>query len=171
MKKVVKISIVLFFLMRVVSISYIASATFALVSFGFRTKSFELKNGGENFQINIPFFNIGFLVGQNQPSIIWETILGIMMYGVFFWLLGNVFHVFRQPKLFTEKNVRTLTIFYVSNFLIPILMILYIGFYGNYSQSLWIAIFFHFMMGFFVYFMKVIFKQGLHLQKDQDLYI
>ncbi len=171
MKQVQQISKFLFYLTRIASFSYLLMAIFGLVSFAFKTQNFVLTKGVENFQINFPFSNTPFLVGQNNSYAVWEMILGILLYGLFFWLLSNVFNAFAQPKLFTEKSVKKLTAFYLANFIIPILMLLFLIINQNYSASFWSVALLHILLGVFIYFMTVIFKQGLHLQNEQDLYI
>jgi hypothetical protein len=141
------------------------------VSVVFKTPNFEITNNAENFQINFPFSKTPFLLGQNNPVAIWETILGILLYGVFFWLLSNVFNAFAQPKLFTENNVKKLTAFYIANFIIPILISLFSFITQSFSVSFWIVLFLHILLGVFIYFMTIIFKKGFHLQSEQDLYI
>ena len=141
MKQIKKISKILFYVTRTIAFFYVLTAIFSFVSFAFKTKNFELTKEAENFQINFPFSHTPFLVGQNNPSAIWEMILGILLYGLFFWLLSNVFNVFAQPKLFIEKNVKTLTVFYIANFIIPILMLFIFIFFdflwwSNFLRSL-----------------------------------
>lgn len=171
MKQIKKISKALFYVTRTVAFFYVLTAIFGFVSVAFKTPNFELTNNAENFQINFPFSHTPFLVGQNTPSAILEMILGILLYGLFFWLLSNVFTAFAQSKLFTEKNVKTLQFFYLANFIIPILISLFSLITQSYGVSFWMVLFLHILLGTFIYFMTIIFKQGLHLQNEQDLYI
>lgn len=165
------ISNLLFYLTRIASFSFLLTTAYGLISFVFKTKKFQLTKDAENFQINLPFSDSPFLLGQNSASAIWEMILGIMLYGLFFWLLSNVFNVFRQPKLFTTKNVNHLTIFYAANFIIPVVMLLFLLITGTYTRSFMPLALMHLLLGIFICFMTVIFKRGLHLQNDHDLYI
>lgn len=171
MNKVKQISKPLFYLSRLVSLLYMATVVFTLVSIIFKTPNFVLTNSGESFQINFPLSNSAFLIGQNISSSILEMILGIMLYGLFFWLLSDVFKVFFQPKLFIEKSVKRLTLFYITNFIIPVLMFLFLVINNNYSPSVWSVAILHFLLGVFIFFMTAIFKQGLQLQNEQDLFI
>jgi hypothetical protein len=171
MKQIRKISKVLFYVTRTIAFLYVLTSIFGFVSFAFKTQNFELTKDAASFQINFPFSHTPFLVGQNNPSAIWEMILGILIYSLFFWLLSNVFNAFEQPKLFTEKNVKTLQIFYIANFIIPILMLIFLVINQNFSTSFWSVALLHILLGVFIYFMTIIFKQGLHLQNEQDLYI
>lgn len=171
MNQVRKISKILFYSTRIIAFFYLLTAILGFGSFVLKTKNFELTKDAENFQINLPFLQTPFLVGQNNQLSIWEMILGILLYGLFFWLLSNVFNAFAQPKLFTEKNVKKLTAFYIANFIIPVLMLLFVVINQNYSASIWPVVILHILLGLFICFMTVIFKQGLHLQNEQDLYI
>ncbi|MCY1227005.1 hypothetical protein D9M72_392600 [compost metagenome] len=95
----------------------------------------------------------------------------IALYGIFFWLLGNIFKTFRGKKLFTQQGVRRLSIFYLLNFIVPLPFLI-----GHIAYSYEVEILvslsvLHFVLGVFAYFMAVIFKQGLNLQTEQDLYI
>ncbi len=95
----------------------------------------------------------------------------IGLYGLFFWLLGNIFNSFRASKLFTLRGVKRLQIFYILNFVVPLPFLIGHIIY-SYEVNLLIALsLLHSVIGIFAYFMAVIFKQGLNLQNEQDLYI
>jgi hypothetical protein len=99
-------------------------------------------------------------------------LIPIGFYGVFFLLLSNVFNAFKQPKLFTKYGVSQLKCFYLANITLPWLTILLASiFAGKIEEGLeWVAII-HFFLGVFAYFLAAIFKQGLELQNEQDLFI
>jgi hypothetical protein len=95
----------------------------------------------------------------------------ILFYGLFFWLLSNVFKTFRQKKLFTAQGVRNMKFFYIMNlFVCPVLFsILSINSIEDYPY--FAMIIGHAILGVLVFFIAAIFEQGVNLQKDQDLFI
>jgi hypothetical protein len=171
MKRTRILAAVLFYLGRLVSICYLLSGTHALITLAFKTSDLRDVVGEKNYRINFPFTDQGFLLIERRLDYIAEMIAFLLLYGLFFWLLANIFKTFREPKLFTPTGVRRLTIFYVLNFSIPMIFLV-IHIITNYEISTMIIIaFLHFVLGVFAYFMAAIFRQGLHLQKEQDLYI
>ena len=83
-----------------------------------------------------------------------------------------MFSVFKQPKLFTKYGVNRLKWFYLANIFVPILTILLATIFAKEKEEglAWGAII-HFFLGVFAFFFAALFKQGLHLQNEQDLYI
>lgn len=170
MQKVRFIATGLFYLTRILAIPYLATAVYALISIVFETPSFSLFDNGRRFVINYPFTDNRFLIGDEYSfAYIFEMIAFIGLYGVFFWLLSNIFQTFRDQKLFTPRGVRRLTIFYLFNFLTPLPFL--IGhLIGSYEVgSVVVITLLHTVLGVFAYFMAVIFSRGLHLQNEQDL--
>lgn len=172
MKKVRLLATTLFYVTRVAAIPYLLTALYCLFCFVFRTDALQYTDGGERFVICYPFTETRYLLGDSTEFYyIFEMIAFIGLYGLFFWLLGNVFDAFRQPKLFTLENVKRLRIFYMLNFTVP-LPFLIAHLWYSYEVSILISLtFLHFVIGIFAYFMAVIFEQGLNLQTEQDLYI
>ena len=121
------------------------------------------------FQIFFPFTKTPFLLGDYNSGYLLTNLVTVIFYGVFLLLLSGVFHAFKQPKLFTRRGVMQLSRFYITNLIVPfILLVLSIAFQQGFSDFLKI-IFLHLIIGIFAFFMAAIFRQGLILQEEQDL--
>lgn len=172
MKNVNIIASILFYITRFVAILYLITTLYSLISI-LTEWSFITKENDKYFSICYPFTDTPFLNGENHWGYkIFNFLIPIGFYGLFFLLVSNVFNVFKQVKLFTEYGVRQLKYFYLSNIFIPPFTILLAAvFAGDIEEGLeWVAVI-HFFLGVFAYFLAAIFKQGLHLQNEQDLYI
>lgn len=172
MKNVKIIAAILFYVTRFVAILYLITTLYSLISI-LTEWSFITREDGKYFSVCYPFSETPFLNGENNWGYkIFNFLIPIGFYGLFFLLVSNVFNVFKQVKLFTEYGVRQLKYFYLSNIYIPPFTILLAAiFAGDIEEGLeWVAII-HFFLGVFTYFLAAIFKQGLHLQNEQDLYI
>lgn len=172
MKNVKVISTILFYITRIVAILYLLTTFYSLVSL-LTGWSFITKEDGKYFSICYPFTQSPFLNGENNLAYkIFNFIIPIGFYGIFFLLVSNVFNVFKQPKLFTKYGVNQLRWFYLANLTLPWLTILLSSiFAGKIEEGLeWVAVI-HFFLGVFAYFLAAIFKQGLQLQNEQDLFI
>ena len=130
---------------------------------------FELNPDGISFTIFYPFTRSPFLIGDKATSWFMLYILMMFLYGIFLWMLSNVFKGFKQPRLFIPKNVSRLRMFYLFNFIVPVLFIICMLVSGEDIRDAIVIVFLHIMIGVFAYFMAVIFKQGLLLQEEQDL--
>lgn len=172
MKRVRLVASCLFYLSRVIALPYLLTAAYCIICFVFPTDYLQLTDGGKRFVIMYPFTNSRFLIGDAYEFYyIFEMVAFMALYGLFFWLLGNIFNTFRGKKLFTQQGVRRLSIFYLLNFIVPLPFLV-----GHIAYSYEVEILvslsvLHFVLGVFAYFMAVIFKQGLNLQNEQDLYI
>lgn len=164
-------SALLSYMARFFAVLYLSSSLYSAITIVFQTASYALKDGGRNFVIRFPFSEVGFLAGENYARYKFEMVMGIGLYGVFLWMLANLFNAFRQPRLFNQKSITILTWFYRSNFCIPILFLLLHILTNDELSVLVILTLLHAVVGIFAYFMAVIFKQGLKLQTEQDLYI
>nr|WP_294936958.1 DUF2975 domain-containing protein [uncultured Flavobacterium sp.] len=171
MKLVRIISTILFFLSRILAIAYILTALHLFVSVVFKLPTFELMENNR-FVIQYPFTEKSFLLGSEYTfSYVTEMVLIIAFYGLFFWLLGNVFQTFRQVPLFTKQGIRNLKLFYITNLVVsPILFGLLSGF-SNEDMPFLAMIVAHAIIGIFAYFLMAIFNEGVGLQNEQDLYI
>src|SRR5262245_51941289 len=115
MKNVKIISKGLFFITKILAIFYIAISVYSAITI-LSGWSFLVKDDGMRFAVCYPFTQTPFLNGENNWGyIIFNFLLPLSFYGVFFWLAGNVFRAFFQPKLFTENGVRQLKYFYIVN--------------------------------------------------------
>lgn len=172
MQNVKTISKILFYITRFLAILYFSISVHSMIAL--ITKwSLKLKDNGKYFQICYPFTQKPFLVGDNNLGyMIFNFLLPMSLYGLFFLLVSNVFKVFFQPKLFTVIGVKHLRLFYLANLILPSLTVLLASIFTNKVEDpAEVLIMIHFILGIFAYFLAAIFKQGLKLQNEQDLYI
>lgn len=172
MKNVKIISTILFYITRIVAILYLLTTFYSLVSL-LTEWSYITKDSDKYFSICFPFTETPFLNGENNWAYkLFNFLIPIGFYGIFFLLVSNVFNVFKQPKLFTKYGVNQLRCFYLANLTLPWVAILLASiFAGKIEEGLeWVAVI-HFFLGVFAYFLAAIFKQGLQLQSEQDLFI
>ncbi|KGL62763.1 DUF2975 domain-containing protein [Polaribacter sp. Hel1_85] len=153
-------------------------AAIYLVSFVFSTFSLLTEYGIEPYKdnqrlhLNYPFTNEAlFNIENNLPYIIFSFLLPLLVYGIFFLLAARLFKVFFQPKLFTLKNVSELKRFYLFNIFVPLPIVIFSSFFVVIESFIWALVFIHFILGIFSLFFANIFKRGLQLQDEQDLYI
>lgn len=165
------ISRILFYICSVLAAGYLITALYALLCLatGFSVTSY---GNGQFLHINYPFTQQPFLnIEDNYPYIIFSFLLVLIPYGIFFWLSAKVFKVFFQPKLFTKEHILQLKRFYLFNIFIPLPLVIIASFFVEVESIIWGLVFIHFMLGIFCLFLANIFKQGLHLQNEQDLII
>ena len=171
MRSVKAVSRVLCYSARILAVLYFTMAALSLLALT-TGWGLNIREGGKYFQVYYPFTKIGFLNGDyNISYIIFFFLLPISLYGLFFLLLSNVFKVFFQPKLFTSYGVKHLRLFYQANCIIPGLVVLLTSFFENVETESIVMVVLHFTLGVFAYFFAAIFKQGVQLQNEQDLYI
>jgi len=165
-------------LMRIVALGYLFFAAYPafgllLQWLGLRSAAsfIRLDDGGTRFEVLIPFTGIGetFMLGYYQGWYIAKMLTLITSYGIFFWLLSNVFHAFAHKPLFTKQAVERLTAFTVANVLIPFSVAW--GIFRNDGDAAVVIIALHLILGVFSYFMTAIFQQGFSLQREQDLIV
>lgn len=165
------ISKILYYICFVLSAGYllmVAYSAFCLVT-GYGITPYK---NGQFIHINFPFTQQPFLnIENNYPYIIFSFLTVLISYGIFFWLSALVFRVFFQEKLFTADHIRQLTIFYRYNIFLPLPLVILASFFVEVESVVWGLVFIHFMLGIFCLFLANIFKQGLHLQNEQDLFI
>ena len=165
------VSRILFYFTRLLAVVYFflaAYSVFTLVTGLFLT----FKENGKYFQVCYPFTSHPLMLGDyNLPYILFDFLAPLSLYGLFFLLSSNVFKIFFQPKLFTLNSVVHLKRFYLSNLFIPSIVILFAFFFVPLDNEVVLFIILHGMLGAFAYFLAAIFKQGLNLQNEQDLFI
>jgi hypothetical protein len=172
MKSVRLISQVLFYVTRLLSILYAAIFLHAFIAIIFKTGHYNITANGNRFEIYYPFTSKPFLLGDNHTTyILFDFLLLLISYGLFFLLLSNVFNGFAQPKLFTKKGYKYLRWFYLCNLLIPLVILLLLSIFYIVSSEATIIVLLHMVAGIFAWFLAVIFRQGLQLQNEQDLFI
>jgi len=151
---------------------YWLTCIYMIISVVFRLPSFALQPENR-FVIYYPFTQVRFLLGSNFTfNYVAEMSLVMLLYGLFFYLLANVFKAFRQKKLFTQYGIRQLKFFYLYNFIHPLILVLAFNFFAtgeDYPAGFIVMA--HFIIGIFAYFIMAIFKEGAGLQNEQDLFI
>ncbi|MDG4652287.1 DUF2975 domain-containing protein [Chryseobacterium arthrosphaerae] len=165
------ISRMLFYICSLLSAGYLMTVLYSLfcLATGYSITPY---NEGKYLHINLPFTEQPFLnIENNYPYMIFSFLLVLTTYGIFFWFSAKVFRVFFQQKLFTKENITELKKFYVYNIFIPLPLVIIASFFVEVENMVWGLVFIHFMLGIFCLFLANIFKQGLHLQNEQDLFI
>jgi hypothetical protein len=171
MKTTYIVSKVLFYVTRFLAIVYFTLAFYSVLTLS-TGWSLTFKDSGKYFQVCYPFTDHPLMLGDyNLPYIILEFLAPLSLYGLFFLLISNVFKVFFQPKLFTQNGINHLRLFYLANLLLPSITIFIASIFVPLDNEVSIFIVLHFMLGVFAYFLAAIFKQGLNLQNEQDLFI
>ena len=169
MQKSMIISKVLHYISRVLGGVYIVTGIYGL--FSWMTNTHLLIKNKQTI-ITYPFTEKAFLIlDSNTTYLIFSFLIPVFGYGLFFWLLSNVFKVFYQDKLFTSENIVHLRRFYLVNIFLPTVLTIFTSFFMPIEHEMFLIIILHLVLGVFVFFMSEIFNQGLHLQNEQDLYI
>lgn len=171
MKNIKIIASVLHYVFIIVAFGYIITALYALLNCAFEAPFFE-KLANNRFAINFPFSTKHFLLGSEfSIKYVAEMVLGIALYGIFFYVLSGVFNAFMQQKLFTHHGIKNLKRFYIFNLIIYPIFVL-IWYLLSVEDFPFIGmIVAHAIMGFFILFLSAIFEQGVKLQNEQDLFI
>ncbi|WP_316800876.1 DUF2975 domain-containing protein [Pedobacter frigidisoli] len=168
MKTVQFIARLLLALTRVLAAGYALS--FLLSSLALSTGwSMQLIDGGRRFEIFYPFTSVPYLLGEYSSGYILMFLLLLGLYTMFFFLVGNVFKVFTQSKLFTSFGIRQLRWFYVGNLVLPVAAAMIVVVFYGFDAAMIILVILHMILGVFTYFMAAIFQQGLVLQNENDL--
>lgn len=174
MKTVRLIAGILYYLSRILAIIVTTIAVYAIVVILLHLNnpdtSLPIKvTNNDRFEIFYPFTQTPFLLGDYTASYLVSNLLTITFYGFFLWLLGGVFHAFKQQKIFTRKGMLQLSIFYIVNLVVPFLFVALLFVFGQEVLDIVRIILLHLVIGVFAFFMSAIFKQGLLLQEEQDL--
>ncbi len=158
-------------LSRILAIAYFIMAIYSVLCLA--TKCCVTPYGdGQYLHINYPFSQKPFLnVDNNANYIVFSFLLPIILYALFFWLTGNLFAVFSKTKLFTHYNLSELKKFYLFNWFIPFPAIIISSFFVEIINMIWLLAAIHGIFGIFTWMVAAIFKQGLRLQNEQDLFI
>jgi hypothetical protein len=169
MKKTKIISKILFVITRGASWIYLLTALYGAISWitGTNIHIDELKR-----IIQYPFTDVSFLILDNNLNyLVFAFLLPMLSYALFFLLLSNVFRVFYQEKLFTEFNILHLKRFYLTNIILPVLLVAFSAFFIEVEKGIFMILALHIFLGVFIFIFSEIFNQGLTLQNEQDLYI
>lgn len=161
----------LFFTTRLMAYCYSALALHSGIAL--LTKwSLNYKENDQYFQIQFPFTQTTVINGDNNlPYILFEFLIPLCLYSLFFFWLSSVFKVFFQPKLFTQKAIKHLNRFYLANFIAPGVMLLIVSITDQFEAEALVLVMLHAVIGIFAYLLAAIFKKGVNLQIEQDLII
>lgn len=169
MKKTKILSKTLFVITRILAWIYFITTLYGTVGWltNINTRTDEF-----NKIIEYPFTDFSFLILDNNLAyLIFAFLLPMLAYTLFFWLLSNVFKVFFQEKLFTQLNILQLKRFYLTNIILPVLLVIFSSFFIEIEIGILMIIALHLFLGVFIFIFSEIFNQGLNLQNEQDLYI
>ncbi|TGD58920.1 DUF2975 domain-containing protein [Flavobacterium humi] len=171
MKLVRIISAFLFYMARILAIGYLISTFHLFVSTAFKLPTLKILEHNR-FVVYYPFTEKGFLLGSEYTfSYVTEMVATIGFYGLFFWLLSNVFHTFRQSPLFTKRGIRNLKLFCGINLVVSPVLFGLLSMFSHEDLPFFGMIVAHAIIGIFAYFLTAIFNEGVGLQNEQDLYI
>lgn len=132
----------------------------------------SLYGDGKFMHINYPFSDKPFMnIDYNSHYILFSFLLPLSLYTIFFWLLSELFLVFSKQKLFTRENLKYLKRFYLFNGFAPMASILIGSLFVEIEIGIWLLLILHMVLAIFSWFIAQIFKQGLQLQHEQDLFI
>ncbi len=127
---------------------------------------------GMYLHINYPFTKTPLMSVDNNLSYkVFSFLLPLSCYALFFLLSAQIFKLFTRRKLFTKSHLLILKRYYWLNILLPIICTAIATIFVTIEGGIAILIAVHFILGIFVFFLAEIFRQGLHLQDEQDLYI
>lgn len=165
------LSKILFYLARLLAAIYLGSAFHSMIALA-TGWSLVYRENAKFFSVCFPFTQTPFLTGDNNFAyMVFGFLVPMSLYGVFFLLLSNVFKVFFQARLFTENHIKHLRWFYLANLILPTVVTLLSRIFSEVDEIAGVLIGLHFLIGIFTYFLAAIFKQGVHLQNEQDLIV
>jgi hypothetical protein len=169
MKRTKLISRILFAITRILAWLYLVTTIYTIICWLLKINIQQTET--QNI-IKYPFTDTLFLILDNNLTyLVFTFLLSFLFYTLFFWLLSNVFKVFLQNKLFTVANIVHLKRFYELNLFVPILLVILASFFVEIEKGVFLIIALHLFLGIFVFILSEIFKQGVDLQNEQDLYI
>ena len=171
MARVKIIAKILYYISRVSALGYCCIVLYAIGCLVTHTNTHPYGEG-KYLHILYPFTNVPFLnIDNNLTYILLDFLLPLSLYTSFFWLAAGIFKVFYLPKLFSTENITRLRRFYLFNLFVPGIAALFSRLFTEVESVVWGLIVVHLFLGIFTYFLAAIFKQGLRLQNEQDLFI
>lgn len=171
MQRAKLVSKILYYITLILAVIYVCLTVYSAVCIltGWHIDYYE---DGKLIHILYPFTAKTLMnIVNNTSYILFEFLMPLSLYGLFFFLASNVFKVFHQPRLFTRYGIKHLQYFYLANWIFPLGAILLAGVFASVESFVFALAITHFILGIFVYFLSAIFKQGLNLQSEQDLII
>ena len=161
----------LYFICLLLASVYLLSVLVSLVAF-VTGWGYEAINNGSRFAIKYPFTRTNFLLGESAVSYkLFNFLAPITFFGLFFLSLSKVFNHFTKDKLFTQDGVVKMRQFYLLNLIVPGVLLLLQTIFGKMEEGFDVLTVVLFILGIFAFFLAAIFKQGVKLQNDQDLFI
>lgn len=171
MVRVKVVSKILYYISYILALGYLATTLYSVICL-LTQRGIVPYGEGKYIHIMYPFTNEPFLnIDNNAPYVVFSFLLPLSLYSLFFWAASRVFKVFYQPRLFTSQNIVHLRRFYLLNMLVPVFCAVLSGFFVQLESIVWGLVVVHLFLGIFAYFLAAIFRQGLQLQKEQDLFI
>ncbi|MBO9730319.1 MAG: hypothetical protein J7623_16890 [Chitinophaga sp.] len=171
MTRVKAVSKILYYLSKILALGYLVTTAYAIICL-LTNWNIAAYGDGHSLHIFYPFTGRPFLNIASSPSyIIFSFLVPLVLYSVFFQLASGVFKVFYQPKLFSLHHITQLRRFYLLNSIAPGIAALCAALFVSVQQAVWVLVIVHLFLGAFAWFMAAIFKQGLRLQNEQDLFI
>lgn len=152
-----------------ITAAYATAIIFALFIYRQPPEWLPIRIIQDRFEIFYPFTQSPFLLGDYTNEFFAILLLVTWGYAAFLLLLSEVFNTFKQRRLFTVRGVWRLNVFYLSNLLVPTLILIAFLIMGLEVRDLLLITFLHVVIGVFAFFMAGIFRQGLLLQEEQDL--
>lgn len=171
MKPVRLVARVLYYVSLVLCFFYTLAGLYVAYATITRSSSFKLIEDGKKFMVSAPFGERPYFIGDNYTGYMVQMVSLLLLYGLFFWLLSQVFKVFTQKKLFTQTGINHLQRFYLANLIIPGVAYILLLVTNEEAEDVFMLVMLHAVIGVFAYFIAAIFKQGVLLQNEQDLYI
>lgn len=172
MKPVRFVARVLYYVSLVLCFFYTVAGLYVLYATTTKSPtSFKLIDDGKRFVVSAPFGDRPYFIGDNYTGYMVQMISLLLLYGLFFWLLSQVFKTFTQKKLFTQAGINHLQRFYLANLIIPGVAYILLWLVKEEAEDVFMLVMLHAIIGVFAYFIAAIFKQGVLLQNEQDLYI
>lgn len=165
------ISRLLTYFCRVLAVGYLLIVLYSAICLATGT-GITPYGDGKFLHINYPFTDTPFLNVDNNLTYMLSSFLSVLLfYGLFFLLTAQVFRIFYQPRLFIMPHIASLQRFYLYNLFVPGIATLISLLFVPVEGIVWGLILVHMLLGVFAYFLSAIFKQGLNLQNEQDLFI
>lgn len=176
------IALIFYYFTRLFSGFYLASAAYTLLAIVLKhsladsaTTPMRIVEGATElrYEILIPFTDMPIFLGHYTIWGMIEIPLAMTLYGIFFYLLSQIFNAFRQDKLFTPQAIAALMKFAQANVLLPPAFLIFLYLHTDYlvegGEILVTGL--HFLLAVFAFFQAAIFKEGFTLQQEQDLTI
>ena len=162
---------VLFWVFRILFFAYLLVLTYALFALisGYKT---QVSTDGADLVIQSPFGVSSLLNLENSFAyILFAFLMPMVLYVLFFFFTADVFRMFSRERLFLDRNVRYMKLYFRLNLFLPLPTAVLAGLFTEVNMLVWNLVFIHFILGIFTFFIAELFYRGSLLQNDQDLFI